>query len=57
VLGLSENASKDEIRRAYRDLAIEYHPDKASHLGRQARELAEARFMELQKAYQELLKR
>ena len=29
VLGLSENASKDEIRRAYRDLAIEYHPDKA----------------------------
>lgn len=56
VLGLGKDASKEEIRRAYRDLAIMYHPDKASHLGREARELAEAKFKKLQEAYQALLK-
>lgn len=56
VLGLSRNASKEEIRKAYRDLAIKYHPDKVSHLGNEFKELAEARFKEIQQAYQTLLK-
>ena len=28
VLGLSKGASDDEIKRAFRKLAIKYHPDK-----------------------------
>jgi curved DNA-binding protein CbpA len=28
IFGLSENASKDDIRKAYRKLAMQYHPDK-----------------------------
>jgi preprotein translocase subunit Sec63 len=29
-LGLTKSASEDEIKRAYRKLAVKYHPDKVS---------------------------
>jgi DnaJ like chaperone protein len=54
VLGIGRNASAEDIKRAYRQLAMTYHPDKVIHLGEEFRELAENRFKEIQKAYQEL---
>jgi DnaJ like chaperone protein len=54
VLGVPPDASIDEIKQAYRKLAGQYHPDKVSHLGEEFRQLAEIRFKEIQKAYQEL---
>lgn len=54
VLGIGKDASPEEIKRAYRQLAFKYHPDKMVHLGEEFRELAENRFKEIQRAYQEL---
>ena len=54
VLGIDRSASIEEIKHAYRELAAKYHPDKLEHLGEEFRVLAEARFKEIQQAYQEL---
>ncbi len=45
ILGLSKNASPDEIKRAYRRLAHEHHPDKGGD---------QAKFKEVNEAYQVL---
>ena len=54
ILGISRNASAEEIKHAYRELANKYHPDKLEHLGDEFKTLAEKRFKEIQQAYQEL---
>ena len=54
VLGIDRSANPDEIKQAYRQLANRYHPDKVAHLGEEFRQLAEKRFKEIQRAYQEL---
>ena len=57
VLGLSRNASLEEIKTAYKSLANKYHPDKVVHLGEEFRALAENKFKEIQAAYQDLTNR
>lgn len=57
VLGLHNGASRDEIKRAYREMANKYHPDKVLYLGDEFRELAEKRFKEIQHAYQNLIRK
>jgi DnaJ-class molecular chaperone len=54
ILEIDRSASAVEIKQAYRELALKYHPDKLEHLGDEFKELAEIRFKEIQKAYQEL---
>ena len=54
VLGLARGASPDEIKRAYRELANKYHPDKVSHLGDEFKALAHKKFKEIQAAYEAL---
>ena len=46
VLGISKTASADEIKKAYRNLAFKYHPDRNS--GDKA---AEEKFKEINEAY------
>ncbi len=42
ILGVSKNASKEEIKKAYRKLAHRYHPDKAGGDERKFKEINEA---------------
>ena len=51
ILGVDENASMDEIRRTYIDLMKTYHPDKIFALNPQSKINAEARAIEINKAY------
>jgi molecular chaperone DnaJ len=48
VLGVPRNASDEEIKRAFRKLAFQYHPDRNKELG------AEEKFKEINEAYQVL---
>jgi uncharacterized membrane protein YkvA (DUF1232 family) len=52
VLGVSRNATPEEIKSAYRKQAQRYHPDRVSHLGEELQQLAKQKFLEIQKAYE-----
>lgn len=54
TLGLSENASQDEIKKAFRKLSIKLHPDKQAGKSDKEKKEAEAKFKEINEAYQVL---
>ncbi len=56
ILGIGPNASKKEIQTAYKDAIKKYHPDKLSHLGEEFSDLANEKFLEIQKAHDSLMK-
>ena len=54
ILGVQPGCSKEELRKAYTKLAVQYHPDKVSHLGDELQKVAEQRFKEIEAAYRQL---
>ena len=50
VLGVSPDATDDELKKAYRKLALEHHPDKVAALGDDVRKAAEKKFQEINAA-------
>lgn len=56
VLGVDSSATNEEIKKAYRQLAAQYHPDKVSHLGGELVEFANRKFQEINDSYQSLKK-
>jgi molecular chaperone DnaJ len=54
ILGVREGASKEEIKRAYRELAKKYHPDQYG--ANPLKDLAEEKMREVNEAYEYLMK-
>ena len=53
VLGVSSNATDEEIKKAYRALSRKYHPD--ANVNNPNKAQAEERFKEIQQAYQQIM--
>ncbi len=56
ILGVNRNATNEEIKKAYRNLAIKYHPDKVSYLGEDIKNKAKEKFQQINEAYETIKK-
>jgi DnaJ like chaperone protein len=56
ILEITPDASDDEVKKAYRRLAVQYHPDKVAHLGEDIKKAATEKFQKLNAAYEEVKK-
>lgn len=56
TLEITSSASDDEIKKAYKQMAIKYHPDKVSHLGEEVQKSATEKFRKVNEAYERIKK-
>ncbi len=54
ILGVERNVTDLEIKKAYRRMVKKYHPDKLRGLGKEHIKVAEAKFRQVQKAYEQI---
>ena len=56
ILEISPDASESEIKKAFRKMAVKYHPDKVSHLGEDYKKAAEEKIKKVNEAYEQIKK-
>ena len=56
ILEISPDATNDEVKKAYRKMAIKYHPDKVATLGEDVQKAAEEKFKAISQAYEAICK-
>ena len=56
ILEIPIDASDNEVKKAYKELAVKHHPDKVSHLGADVQKAAEERFKKIAEAYEKIRK-
>lgn len=54
ILGIEANASDEEVKRAYRKMAIAFHPDKVAQMGEEYQKGAKEKFQQIQDAYENI---
>lgn len=56
ILEIEPSATNEELKKAYRKIALKYHPDKVSHLGEDFRKTADEKFKKVNEAYEKIKK-
>lgn len=56
VLGIDHSATDDEVKKAYRRLAMKYHPDRVENMSEEIKKNAEKQFKEINEAYETIKK-
>uniref|UniRef100_A0A803MY19 J domain-containing protein n=1 Tax=Chenopodium quinoa TaxID=63459 RepID=A0A803MY19_CHEQI len=55
ILGITKNASKSEIKDAFRKLAVQFHPDKHAQSSKSAKDAVTLKFKQVSEAYEVLI--
>ena len=56
ILEIDPSSTNEEVKKAYRRIAMKYHPDKVSHLGDDIRKSADDKFTMVNEAYEKIKK-
>lgn len=56
ILGIEATATDDEVKKAYRQMAIKFHPDKVASMGEEYEKGAKEKFQKIQEAYEAIKK-
>ncbi|OFY65275.1 MAG: molecular chaperone DjlA [Bacteroidetes bacterium RBG_13_43_22] len=56
ILEIERSATNEEVKKAYRRMAMKYHPDKVSHLGEEYKKSADEKFKKVNEAYERIKK-
>ena len=56
VLGIKQDATPEQVKKAYRQLALKNHPDRVSYLGEEIRKKANEKFTKINEAYEAIKK-
>lgn len=56
ILEIEPNATDEEVKKAYRKMAVKYHPDKVANEGPEVQRAAKEKFQKLQEAYDNIRK-
>ncbi len=54
ILEITPDASDEDVKKAFRKMAIKYHPDKVTHLGDDIQRTSKEKFQQLNNAYNEI---
>jgi len=56
ILEIDPSSTNEEVKKAYRRMAVRYHPDKVGHLGEEFRKSADEKFSRVNEAYDRIKK-
>jgi len=54
ILEIDSSASDDEVKKAYRKMAVKFHPDKVAHLGEEFQIAAKEKFQKVNEAFEKI---